>query len=296
MSSTLAMNKVAILGAVTMGAGIAQVSALAGFSVCLFDIDASIALQGRDRIEQMLAKGVSKGKVSLEDKEATLARIRLSTELANAVDAADLVIEAVPERLLLKQEVFRDVEACVDPASLLASNTSSLSITEIARFLERPERFLGLHFFNPPAVMKLLEIVEGEKSSLQSLAHARDFALKIGKDPIVVKDSPGFASSRLGLVLGLEAMRMCEEGVASAQDIDKAMKLGYRHPMGPLELTDLVGLDVRLAIAQHLAAELDDRRFTPPKLLESLVAQGKLGKKSGEGFYRWVDGKPVPKS
>ncbi len=281
------IKKVVVLGAGTMGNGIAQISAMAGWKTWLYDIEEAFVQKGMDRIRSMLQKAVDRGKMDPEKKDATLALLSTSCELEESVPGADLVIEAIPEQMALKKEVFARVAELVSDDCLLASNTSSLSVSEIAEVIKNPERFLGMHYFNPPPIMKLCEIVKGAKTSVEAVTLARAIAEKQGREPIVVKDRPGFASSRLGLVLGLEAIRMVEEEVASPEDIDKAMKLGYRHPMGPLELTDLVGLDVRLSIAQYLAATLDDRRFDPPDLLKQMVAEGKLGKKSGEGFYRW---------
>ena len=197
-----------------------------------------------------------------------------------------MIIEAVPENLELKAEIFSQADLFCSEETILASNTSSISITKLAGNVERRDRFVGLHFFNPPHVMKLIEIVRGERTSDETVAEVRAVAEKMGKQPIVVRDTPGFATSRLGVAIGLEAIRMLEEGVGSAEDIDRAMELGYNHPMGPLRLTDLVGLDVRLGIAEYLAATLGPR-FDPPQLLRDLVAAGKLGKKTGEGFYRW---------
>ncbi len=296
MSRLEQIQNVAVLGAGTMGAGIAQVAAQCGYQTCLYDIEEEYVARGRTGIVAMLDKGVARGKVSEEVREQTLDRLRTSTRIADAVEGAHVVIEAAPEDLALKRKIFGEVAAHVSTDCLLATNTSSLSVTQIAETIPSPNRFLGMHFFNPPPLMKLLELVRGEQTSEECVQLSREFAVALGKDPIVVQDSPGFASSRLGLVLGLEAIRMVEEGVASAEDIDKAMELGYRHPMGPLKLTDLVGLDVRLAIAAYLSETIDDRRFNPPGLLESLVEQGKCGKKSGEGFYLWKDGKPIPKS
>lgn len=284
----------AVLGAGTMGAGIAQVLAQAGLEVRLFDVDAERTDAGLGRITAMLDKGVEKGKVDAADRAACLARITTSSELRSAVDGCDLVIEAIPEQLELKRQVFASVAEVVERDCLLATNTSSLSIAAIADAVTEPARFLGMHFFNPVPLMPLLEIVQGPASSDAWTAVAREFAVRLGKDPITVQDAPGFASSRLGVALGLEAIRMVEEGVASAEDIDKAMKLGYRHPMGPLELTDLVGLDVRMHIASYLQTALDDRRFAVPELMRRMVHEGKLGKKTGQGFYLWVDGKPTP--
>lgn len=284
----------AVLGAGTMGAGIAQVAAQAGLRVRLQDVTAELAGKGRARIASALDAQVAKGKLPAEERERILGAIVPTGDALEAARGAELVIEAAPEDLDLKRRLLGDVARVAAPGALLATNTSSLSISAIALTLEAPERVVGLHFFNPPPVMKLLEIVRGERTSDATVALSRELALRLGKDPIVVRDSPGFASSRLGLVIGLEAMRMVDEGVASAADIDKAMELGYRHPMGPLKLTDLVGLDVRLAIAEHLARTLSDARFAPPACLRDKVAAGHLGKKSGRGFYRWVEGEAVP--
>ena len=287
------IRRVAVLGAGTMGAGIAQVAAQAGLLVELQDVSHDHAAKGRARIGDVLAGLVAKGRLEAGPAEEALGRITPHGDIRDAVRNADVVIEAAPEDLVLKQELFRTVASAASAEALLASNTSSLSISRIAESVTNPQRFVGLHFFNPVPVMKLLEIVTGTDTSTHSVLLARALAVRFGKDPIVVRDSPGFASSRLGLCLGLEAMRMLSEGVASAADIDKAMELGYRHPMGPLKLTDLVGLDVRLAIAEHLARELDDRRFAPPEILKRHVREGRLGKKSGQGFYRWVAGEAV---
>ncbi|MCA8968545.1 MAG: 3-hydroxyacyl-CoA dehydrogenase family protein [Planctomycetes bacterium] len=281
------LERVVVLGAGTMGSGIAQVAAASGYEAVLYDIDDAAVARGLAGIQATLEKGVQKGKVSEDERATTLSRIRCTTDLADGCAGAAVVIEAAPESMNLKQRIFGDVAGIVDDRCLLATNTSSLAVSEIASVVPRPERFCGLHFFNPPPLMKLLEIVRAKQTTDETIERARAFALRLGKDPIVVKDAPGFASSRLGITLGLEAIRMVEEGVASAEDIDKAMTLGYRHPMGPLQLTDLVGLDVRLAIARYLAEKLDDRRFEPPALLVRMVEEGKLGKKSGQGFYTW---------
>jgi len=281
------VRRVAVLGAGTMGRGIAHVAAQAGCEVVLRDVDDASVRRGLDGIRQALDVGVQKGKVSAEEREATLARITTVTDAKQAAREADLVIEAVPEDLDLKQRVLKEVESVAPPTALLASNTSSLSITAIAYGLRRPERLVGMHFFNPPHLLKLVEVVRGDRTSQDATDAAVALARRMGKEPIVVRDTPGFASSRLGLALGLEAMRMFEAGVASAEDIDKAMELGYNHPMGPLKLTDLVGLDVRLAIAEHLHKSLASDVFRPPEVLRRLVRVGKLGRKSGEGFYRY---------
>jgi 3-hydroxybutyryl-CoA dehydrogenase len=278
---------VAVLGAGTMGAGIAHVVALAGHDVRLFDVSAAVLGGARERIRAGLERGVELGRVEPAERDAALSRLRTESGLADAVTGADLVIEAVPERLELKRELLSEVADLVSADCLLASNTSSLSISAIAEPVAGAERVLGLHFFNPVPAMALVEIVRGDRTAERVVERAHSFAEGLGKTPIVVRDSPGFASSRLGVALGLEAIRMLEEGVASATDIDRAMELGYRHPMGPLRLTDLVGLDVRLEIARYLHRELGGDRFRPPDLLERMVAEGRLGRKSGRGFYEW---------
>jgi 3-hydroxybutyryl-CoA dehydrogenase len=272
-----------------MGHGIAQVSARHGYNVCLYDIDLGIVERGLDRIRGNLNKGISLGKVTPEERENALDRITLSSELGMTVGSADFVIEAVSEQIDVKQQIFRHVEANAPAHALLASNTSSLSIARIAAAMRDPSRLIGLHFFNPVHIMTLVEVVCGPDTSDETRDLGLAFAHSLGKDPIVVRDSPGFASSRLGLVLGLEAMRMVEEGVAKPNDIDKAMELGYRHPMGPLKLTDLVGLDVRLNIAEYLFQALGSEAFRPPEILKAMVEAGKLGKKSGQGFYDWTE-------
>jgi len=278
---------VAVLGAGTMGHGIAQVCATAGLDTRLFDIDEDALSGAREKIAANLDRGVEIGKVEPDQRDAALERLTLESGLGAAVCDTQLVIEAAPERLELKQELLARAAAGVTPDCVLASNTSSLSISAIAAPLPGPERIVGIHFFNPVHIMALVEVVRGDRTAERVVEQARTFARRLGKQAIVVRDSPGFASSRLGLALGLEAIRMVQEDVASPADIDRAMELGYRHPMGPLRLTDLVGLDVRLEIARYLHRELGGDRFRPPELLERMVDEGKLGKKSGEGFYRW---------
>lgn len=280
---------VAVIGAGTMGHGIAQAAAQAGHRVRLHDPSPAALAEGLARIAKTLEKGVALGKVDPDDLDRTLAGITPFPSPGDAVQDATLVVEAAPEDLALKRGIFRDVEASVADTALLATNTSSLPIREIAEGLRRPERFLGLHFFNPVHVMALVEVIHGPHTSEETLRRGVAFARGLGKEPIVVRDSPGFASSRLGVALGLEAIRMVEGGVASPEDIDRAMELGYRHPMGPLRLSDLVGLDVRLQIAEALHEKLGAEHFRPPALLHRMVAEGKLGRKSGEGFYRWDD-------
>jgi len=280
--------RVAVVGAGTMGAGIAQVCAAAGCKVALQDVQQAFVDKGIARISEFLDKGIAKGKTTPQQKQDLLANVRPVLDLHAAARDADLVIEAIPERLPLKQGLFGRLAGICREDTVLATNTSSLSLAGIFAAIPRPERCLGMHFFNPPPLMALLEVVRLAATGEATVAKVVAFARQIGKEPILVKDSPGFASSRLGVALGLEAIRMLEEGVASAEDIDKAMTLGYGFPMGPLELTDLVGLDVRLSIAEYLSTALPDgAHFRPPQLLRTMVAEGKLGKKSGRGFYTW---------
>ncbi|HVS19436.1 MAG TPA: 3-hydroxyacyl-CoA dehydrogenase family protein [Planctomycetota bacterium] len=279
----------AVIGAGTMGHGIAHALSAAKVRTRLYDVSADAVEQGLEQVRANLDKGLAKGKTTTAERDTVLACLMGTQDLAEAVDGAQIVIEAVPENLALKQRIFTDLGSRCGAEVLLASNTSSLPLSEIAKLANFPERVLGMHFFNPVHIMKLVEVVRAEQTSPENVARAMELARAMGKDPIEVKDSPGFASSRLGLVIGLEAMRMLEEGVAGVLDIDKAMTLGYGFPMGPLRLTDLVGLDVRLAIAEHLERELGPR-FAPPQILRQKVAAGDLGKKSGRGFYDWTSG------
>ena len=278
---------VAVVGAGTMGHGIAQVAAVAGFTVKLTDAYPQALDTARTRIAENLSGAVQRGKLSREDADAAVMRISTSADMRSAVRDASIVVEAVVEDLTRKREVFAAIDAAADADAVLATNTSSLSIAAIAGATARPERLVGMHFFNPVHIMKLVEIVVHDRADLRCVETLTKFARTLGKTPIVVRDSPGFASSRLGVVLGLEAMRMLEEGVASAHDIDTAMELGYGHPMGPLRVSDLVGLDVRLQIAEYLHRELKAPHFKPPEILREKVANGELGKKSGRGFYDW---------
>lgn len=271
-----------------MGHGITQVAAAAGYPVVMREVNKDALARGVRAIEANLAKGIEHGKVTEQERDETLQRIRGAVNLEET-RAADLFIEAVPERLELKQETLRAVEAIATKPFIFATNTSSLSITEIARHARHPAQVVGMHFFNPVHIMRLLEIVVGEKTSEETVAAVREVGERMRKQPITVQDVPGFASSRLGVALGLEAMRMLEQGVASAKDIDTAMELGYNHPVGPLRLTDLIGLDIRLNIAEYLHRALNLESFRPPEILRSMVKEGKLGRKSGEGFYQWTD-------
>jgi 3-hydroxybutyryl-CoA dehydrogenase len=283
---------VSVLGAGTMGHGIAQVAAMGGHRVRLRDVDAALVRDGIEAIEANLEGGVDRGKVTEAAATETLGRIEGTTDLEMAVEGTDFVIEAVPEDLELKREVLAEAEAHAPGDAVVATNTSSLSVTAIADALDRPETAIGLHFFNPVHVMALVEIVVAEQTASGTLEAAREFVGGIDKTPIEVRDSPGFASSRLGVALGAEAMRMVQEGVAGPRDVDRAMELGYNHPIGPIELGDVVGLDVRLDILEYLREELGER-FRPPQILKRKVRAGKLGKKTGEGFYVWADGEIV---
>jgi 3-hydroxybutyryl-CoA dehydrogenase len=281
------IETIAVIGAGTMGRGIAQTAATAGYRVALVDAVPEALAAALASIASILGTLVEKGKLGAAEREAALARIEGASTLAGGVAGAGLVIEAVPESLELKTKIFREIDAAAEVGAILATNTSSLPVGKIAAATQRPELVAGMHFFNPVPVMPLLEIVRAETTSQATIDAVVAVARRLGKDPIVVRDAPGFATSRLGVLLGLEAIRMLEAGVASPEDIDKAMTLGYRHPMGPLRLTDLVGLDVRLAIAEHLHRELASEAFRPPELLRRMVGEGKLGKKTGAGFYRW---------
>jgi 3-hydroxybutyryl-CoA dehydrogenase len=269
-----------------MGHGIAQVAAAAGYAVILHDVSPEALGRGLQSIEHNLAKAIQLKKISEQDRDEILQRIQRATRLEE-ISRADLVIEAAPESLELKRALLREAEAVIGRDCIFATNTSSLSIGEVAAASSRPENVIGMHFFNPVHIMRLVEIVVGKQTSRSTTAAVREVATRMKKEPIIVRDVPGFASSRLGVTLGLEAMRMVEQGVATARDIDTAMELGYNHPMGPLRLTDLVGLDVRLHIAEYLHGKLGSETFRPPEILRRMVSEGKLGKKSGEGFYKW---------
>lgn len=279
------IEQIGIVGSGTMGHGIAHVCALAGYHVRLYDSDAGRLAEGLAKVRDNLAKGVEKGKVAPADRDAALARISGVANL-DAFAGCDIVVEAIPERIELKRELFARL-APVVPDAIYATNTSSLSIAAIAEAAPNPANVIGTHFFNPVHIMALLEIIVHPGTDAGVLDRVRDWGARIGKECITVRDAPGFATSRLGVCLGMEAIRMVEAGVASAEDIDKAMVLGYRHPVGPLRLTDIVGLDVRLAIGEYLAKALGNAAFEPPELMRRMVREGRLGQKSGQGFYKW---------
>lgn len=277
---------VGVIGGGRMGAGIAQSFAAAGSRVIVVERDGSTAAAALQRIATGLRRAAERGTIGGPSDLDVPDRVAVVSSVAELPHDADLVVEAVPEDAALKAELLTAAEDVVHDGCVLASNTSSLSVTELAAALRRPGRFLGMHFFNPVPVSALVELVLTPDTTEATRATAIHWTHALGKEEVVVKDSPGFASSRLGLALGLEAIRMVEEGVADPEAIDTAMHLGYRHPTGPLRLTDVVGLDVRLAIAEHLHATLGER-FAPPRLLREKVARGELGRKSGQGFYRW---------
>ena len=280
-------ERVVVIGAGVMGRGIAQICAMAGYHTTLTDLSVDALDRAQGVIGANLEKGVARGKMSTSTRELALSMLSVATDYQPAAAQADIAIEAIVEDLAAKQDLLRGLSACLRADAIIGTNTSSLSIADIASAAAAPERVIGMHFFNPPHIVRLLEIVTAPGTSESTLRRTRELGRRTEREMIVVNDSPGFATSRLGLVLGLEAIRMLEDGVASAEDIDRAMELGYRHPMGPLRLTDLVGLDTRLRIARYLHQTLHSEAFRPPALLEQMVAAGKLGKKSGEGFYNW---------
>jgi 3-hydroxybutyryl-CoA dehydrogenase len=262
---------------------------MAGYETRLTDANADALSSACQRIQSNLAGAVSRGKLTQVQADAAVAHLIPAGHIETAARDADLIIEAIVEDLDVKQSLFRRLDAVVPEGAILATNTSSLSIARIAEATKSPSRVVGMHFFNPVHIMKLVEIVTHAGADSECVAMARAAAEQMGKTTILVHDTPGFVSSRLGVALGLEAMRMLEDGVASAADIDTAMELGYGHPMGPLRLTDLVGLDVRLRIAEYLHRELRDEKFAPPRILREKVARGELGKKTGRGFYEWSE-------
>jgi len=281
---------VAVIGAGTMGAGIAQICAQSGWKTNLFDAFPEGLARGMQRIDAFWDKGIARGKTTAEQKVQWAANLHAVADMADAVGQADLVIEAVPEIPELKHSIFAELDRLAPAHAILGTNTSSLSIADIAAATSRPHNVIGMHFFNPVPIMKLLELVRHDSTSEETIAAAQAVGTAMGKTTILVKDIPGFATSRLGVVLGNEAIRMLADGVASAKDIDTAMVLGYKHPMGPLALTDLVGLDVRRDILKNLQSSFNDDAYAPHPLLEKLVAAGRLGKKSGIGIYDWSTG------
>ncbi len=285
------IRKVGIIGAGAMGSGIAQVCAQTGWETVLYDSFPESLKKGEDSILGFWQRTIEKGKANEIEVSSWKANLRTCSDIGEASREMDLIIEAVPEKIELKKSVFRELEKLAPKKAIMATNTSGLSISEIASEIETSGRFVGLHFFNPVPLMPLLEIVKHGETSEETVAISKKIGESLGKTTILVNDYPGFATSRLGVVLGNEAIRMLAEGVASASDIDTAMKLGYRHPMGPLELSDLVGLDVRMDILNSLAEAFDDESYRPHPLLKKLVASGNYGKKTGRGIYDWTSGK-----
>jgi 3-hydroxybutyryl-CoA dehydrogenase len=281
------MKHITVIGSGTMGHGIAQVCAMAGYQVRLNDVNADTLEKALSKVAANLDKGIARGKVSPEERDRTLGNLSAEADFTTAVSNADCVIEAIPEKLDWKVDLFQKAEAHTSSSCIFATNTSSLSVAAIAEQLKDPSRVIGTHFFNPVHIMALLEVIISKHTAPRVVDSIIAFGETIGKQVIQVQDAPGFATSRLGVCLGMEAIRMVEQGVASPEDIDTAMVLGYRHPIGPLKLTDMVGLDVRLAIGEYLAKELNNPAFEPPSLMREMVANGKLGKKSGQGFYTW---------
>lgn len=290
LGRNMGIEKVAVIGAGTMGAGIAQVCAQSGWNTVLYDAFPDGLEKGMQRIDAFWDKGIARGKTTAEQKQKWTKNLQAEPNLKDAVNGCDLIIEAVPEILELKQKIFQEVEQYASENAVFATNTSSLSIGKIASVINHPERLIGMHFFNPVPIMKLLELVKHQETSDETVRIAEDAGLAMQKTTILVNDIPGFATSRLGVVLGNEAIRMLADGVASAKDIDTAMVLGYKHPMGPLALTDLVGLDVRRDILKNLQESFEDDSYAPHPLLEKLVAENRLGKKTGKGIYDWSSG------
>ncbi len=283
--------RVGVIGGGTMGIGIAHRFAVNGAQVVVVDIDLDTARGSVDRVADTLRTAASRGKLDPDDLDGVIAGVSAAGSVDELDEGLDLIIEAVIENVELKQSILSEAEKR-DP-KVLASNTSSISIDDLAEGLTMPERFAGMHFFNPVWAMHLVEVVRGTATSQDTLDAIASMVEFLGMEQALINDAPGFATSRLGVLVGIEAVRMVEEGVADPADIDRAMTLGYRHPMGPLMLGDLVGLDVRLKIAMHLAT-IYGERFEPPELLRTMVAEGKLGKKSGIGFYDWTSGSPEP--
>lgn len=287
--SDVDVRKVAVIGAGTMGSGIAQVCAQTGWETKLYDAFSDSLDRGFSTINEFWMKGISRGKNSEDEVKSWTKNLHRLENLEDALEGVDLVIEAVPEKIDLKRSIFAQIERYAPEDAILATNTSGLRISEIASATKCPERVVGMHFFNPVPLMELLEIIEHDLVSGETLEKAKEIGEAMGKTTIIVGDIPGFATSRLGVVLGNEAIRMLAEGVASASDIDTAMKLGYRHPMGPLELSDLVGLDVRRDILRNLAESFEDPSYLPHPLLDKLVDSGDLGRKTGRGIYVWTN-------
>ena len=281
------IKKVVVVGAGQMGSGIAQVFAQAGYEVILSDITEELAQKGKERISKGLDRIVKKGKITEEQKNEILAKIHPTVDLETHAKDADLLIEAIIEKMEAKKELFKKVDKILPERAILASNTSSLSITEMASVTSRPEKFLGAHFFNPPPVMKLIEFIKGYQTSQETLETMIDLGKKLGKTTVIAVEAPGFIVNRLLMPFLNEAYFALQEGVATVEEIDTAVKLGLNHPMGPFELSDFIGLDTILYIAEYLFNEFGEDKYRPCPLLRKMVRAGKLGRKSGEGFYKY---------
>ncbi len=288
-------EKIVVVGAGLMGTGIAHGFASSGYPTVLVDTNPESLARARDNIGKILSDGVSLGKVSAESAQASLARLATSGDLSEAARGADWLVETVSEKLEVKKAVVAQAEPLLAPGAIIATNTSALSVTEIAASLAAPERVIGMHFFNPVHKMKLVELVRGLATSDEALVRTRALCDAMGKTSIVVNESPGLTTSRMSALLGNEAMYMLQEGTASAEDIDTALRLGFNHPMGPLELGDLTGWDTRLSVLRYLHQTLGEK-FRPCPLIIKMVAAGRLGRKTGHGVYRYEDGKRVPGS
>ena len=282
------VKTIAVIGAGTMGRGIAYASAFGGYRTILEDMSDSMLQPGLAYIRESLEEGVKRGKVTADQRDRGIAQLESARSVEDACREADLVIEAVPEDMELKLEIFTLLDKFAKPGAIFASNTSSLSVTELATITCRPEKCVGMHFFNPVPKMKLLEVVRALETSDETIEDCREIGARMGKEVVVVKEAPGFITSRINAMIGNEAFYMLEEGVASAADIDKALKLGLNHPMGPFELADLVGLDVRLSILEYLHKTLGEK-FRPAPLLRQYVKAGRLGRKSGRGVYEYPE-------
>ncbi len=290
------IKSIVVVGSGTMGLGIAQVAAMGGFETRLYDIKEEQLQVARARIERNVNKGVELGKVAGDDAEAGLARLSTTTDLNQALALSDMMIEAIPERMELKQSLFGRADELMKSEAILATNTTGLSITEIGASTNRPDQVIGMHFFNPVHIMKLVEIIRSKKTSDDTFAATEAVSRKMGKETVEVNESAGFVTSRINALIGNEAFRMWEAGVAEPEDIDKALKLGLNHPMGPFELVDLVGLDVRAASTKNLHEHLG-AMYEPCPIILDLVAAGRLGKKSGQGVYRYDENhKRIPGS
>jgi len=286
MANKKDISNIAVIGAGIMGRGIAHVAAVGGLNTVLNDVSTDLLEKAKNRVRLDLQKAIELGKVTNAEMDAALARLALETDVTRAVANADLVIEAVPEKIELKLEVFARLDRACAPHAVLASNTSALSITEMAAATKRPQQFIGMHFFNPVHKMKLVEIIRGLETNDETFAAAEAVSGRMGKETVEVKESPGFVTSRINALIGNEAFYMLQEGIASARDIDKALKLGLNHPMGPFEMVDLVGLDTRLSILNFLHETLGEK-YRPCPLLVKYVKAGRLGKKVGKGVYEY---------